>query len=997
VKLIFLGGADEVGASGMLVEIGGRKLLVDCGIRPSPRARWGLAGDQLPDLSLIESFGRLEAILVTHAHTDHTGALELVTERFKEVPVYATRPTAALTRVLHYDSRRIMQSRLDEEGELPLFDDVAVERLLGAFQLVDFQMPVALGGNVTATFYPAGHIAGAAMIGLASDEGRLLITGDLSISPQRTVDGARPPAFDPDVLVIESTYGGRLHANRAVQERLLVKTVAEIVEGGGKVLIPAFALGRAQELLLILGEFQRRGDLSSVPVWADGMVRAICQAYSNFPDYLPLPFQERGAQFYNQQIRPVESRAQRNAIVWEPGPAVIVSSSGMLAGGPAVEYARVLASQPQHAILLTGYQDEEAPGRRLQELAERGRGAIRLGKNKVDVQCHLGTYSLSAHADEAQLISLCETLSPSEVVLVHGDESARASLARALGERKRRVHLPYAGQTVEFRFSKRPEYRKGIGRRRDLDVASLWRETGFPAGGFFTLEELAEAWWGDAVAEKLIALKEALDGDCLYYSPDPLHPGSYRAHTSQLVELHLERRERLVELGDISGQWLLLRGAGNQPRLAFCQDVFADHFLVVEEDNDAPQPAWPEDIIVMLGVEKPPPDVLERYGYAFEKDEFAAMEPNQALAFAKAQFPPEARLRKVGYRLAERVLTLTFDFPDVAWERYADILSALQETTRWDLEVSPQANQNALSALARKVLPEGCQIIKGPSIYLEQKRLEVTVAIPAGSDESDRELQNSRSTFLAASGYKLVLTIVEPAAAPVTASLPVPTGERMEINAAYAVIQSALAGSTLYRTSLIGDKIVLAFISPHVGERYRAQFDELSKETGWPLEISPKSNQGAIIEAAQSLVSQAGWTISKGPSIYLEKGELAVTLIETPGEPEIAQMMGSFEGQTGFRLTINTPDSEPVGGGYRKTTEQVIEIPIKNIQLHSYHRNMALNSEKLLKAVERARRMGINPPIQVRRTRDGYLLMDGLYRLKAAESLGLISIPAYVE
>ncbi|MCB0048804.1 MAG: MBL fold metallo-hydrolase, partial [Caldilinea sp.] len=326
----------------------------------------------------------------------HTGALELVVERYPHVPVYATPVTIELTRVLHQDARRIMQMRLDEEGELPLFDEVATARLMSAFKPVQFNQPISLAPGLTATYFLAGHIAGAAMIGLSSSEGRILISGDISISPQRTVDGARPPSFAPDVLILESTYGGRLHANRHAEERRLVETIAEVTAEGGKVLIPAFALGRAQEILLTLGEYQRRGELAAVPVWADGMVRAICQAYSSFPDALPLALQEQGATFYTERIQPVASAAQRNALVWEPGAAVIVASSGMLAGGPSLAYARALAGQPQHAILLTGYQDEEAPGRRLQEMAQRGRGTLRLGRDRIDVQARLATYSLSA-------------------------------------------------------------------------------------------------------------------------------------------------------------------------------------------------------------------------------------------------------------------------------------------------------------------------------------------------------------------------------------------------------------------------------------------------------------------------------------------------------------------------------------------------------------------------------------------------------------------------
>ena len=458
-----------------------------------------------------------DAVLVTHAHTDHTGALELVAGRYPNCPVYATPPTIALTRVLHADARRIMQSRLDEEGELPLFDDVAVQKLLAALTPIEFHARLPLGENLAATFYPAGHIAGAAMIALDSDEGRVLISGDISISPQRTVDGCKPPAFRPDVLILESTYGGRLHANRATDERRLVERVMTITNAGGKVLIPAFALGRAQELVEILRAFRKAGELPSIPVWVDGMVRAVCSIYSQFPGALPLTLQERGANFFDETTRAIETVAQRNALVWEANPAIIIASSGMLAGGPSLSYARALAGKPEHAIFLTGYQDEESPGRKLQEIAARGHGTLKLGKDVVDVQCHLGTYSLSAHADEGQLIALTETLDPTTVFVVHGDASARASMKKALRERGRRVESPRAGQSFELRFRGSPTVRRvsAIGENRAVDLRELWNAIAAPGGNYFTLDELARAWWG--AETRSAELRDALEKDDAYF------------------------------------------------------------------------------------------------------------------------------------------------------------------------------------------------------------------------------------------------------------------------------------------------------------------------------------------------------------------------------------------------------------------------------------------------------------------------------------------------
>lgn len=928
----FLGGANEVGASGLIVEGGGRRVLIDCGIRPSPASYGGLAPDQLPDLSQIDGgLGKLDAILVTHAHTDHTGALELVVERFPDVPVYATAPTVALTRILHRDARRIMQSRLEEEGELPLFDDVAVERLMAALTPVPFQVRLPIGEEMAVTFFPAGHIAGAAMIGLESAEGSLLISGDLSVSAQRTVDGARPPAFHPDALVLESTYGGRLHANRAVQERKLIDTVARVTGAGGKVLIPAFALGRAQEILLILGEYMRRGELTPVPIWADGMVRAVCQAYSEFVDFLPLPLQEQQARFFIPPIRPVQSAEQRNQLLWEPGPAVIVASSGMLAGGPSLSYARHLVGKPEHAVLLTGYQDEESPGRRLQKLGQRGGGTLRLGGEKLDVHCQIATYALSAHADEAQLISLTETLDPEQVFLVHGDLPARRSLERALAQRGRVVHLPEAGQSIALHF----EQRKFV--RADL----------------------------------------AADPRCMQ------------------VESARQRRAAIKGLAHAAGKWILLATYRAAP--VRCLAIASDH-LWVEIAPGLEQAIDPEAVLAVFGEARPTPAELAPYRAQEPAAANTAMEPNQALAAANRHFPPEARLRKSGYRLEERLLTLTFDFPDAARERYGDLVASLQAATGWTVEIVAETNQAALNGLVRELLPAGAQVLKGPAIHRHQKRVAVTIA-PAAEGPAIAQIADE---FQAISGWVLDFTLASrPTAVPAAAAAA--NGVRLEINAAYALVKSALQGSTLYRTSLKDDVIVLTFISPQVGERYGQEIAALQEQTGWPLRINPQPNQGAILEATRTLLSKAGLAVIKGPSIYPERAEVAATLATSPDDAEaLAERLLQ---QTGYRLTLTlgpTPPQEaqpnpfPTQGEPRIESIPAVEIPLSRIRLSSYQQALQLDPVKLEKAVRRARTMGTVRPIQVRRARDGYVLLDGLYRLRAAEALGWERIPASV-
>src|SRR5579859_7896308 len=200
IRLTFLGGADEVGASSTLIEIAGRRLLVDAGIRISNKTSRGLKADQLPDLRRISEAGGIDALLVTHAHTDHTGALPLVTEHYPAIPVFATRPSLELIRVLQADSLRIMSTRSEQEGELPLFDALAVERLLNLCQPVEFLQSIQLGDGLKVTYYPAGHIIGAASLVIESAEGTIVMSGDLSLTPQRAVVAAQPPRVNADAL-----------------------------------------------------------------------------------------------------------------------------------------------------------------------------------------------------------------------------------------------------------------------------------------------------------------------------------------------------------------------------------------------------------------------------------------------------------------------------------------------------------------------------------------------------------------------------------------------------------------------------------------------------------------------------------------------------------------------------------------------------------------------------------------------------------------------------
>jgi Cft2 family RNA processing exonuclease len=571
MRLTFLGGADEVGASSTLVEIAGKRLLIDAGIRISPRSSRGIQKGQLPDLRPISKAGGPDYILVTHAHTDHTGALPLVVEQHP-VPVLATAPTVALVRTLQADAQRIMQSRKEQEGELPLFDEVAVDRLLDAFQPVEFGQAVRLGEGLQATFHPAGHILGAALLVLESEEGVLVFTGDFSLSAQRAVTAPQAPRLKADALVTESTYGGKLHADRVAEEKRLVETLEGIIKRGGKALVPAFAIGRAQEVIQIIHAFRDRID---APVYVDGMVRSVCRTYAAFAELLPENTTYAAGEdnvFFRDKISAVKSAAEREEIARSEQPAVIVASSGMLTGGASVVYAKHLAGGERNAILLTGYQDEESPGRFLQnvmrEREENRSVALKLDDTTVTLRCQLETYSLSAHADEAEMVNLAEALEADDVLIVHGDPQARHSLAARLRERNKRVRTPNAGQTHELAYAPRP-WAMGKAKRgnqtRKLEPAELWEALKGQAGSFYTAGELARMWWGDETRDD--EATTVLVGEGIHFAQDWRERGSFQVRAPEQIERAKRQRAIMAAHPDLVRQVVVLRDTNNRPRV----------------------------------------------------------------------------------------------------------------------------------------------------------------------------------------------------------------------------------------------------------------------------------------------------------------------------------------------------------------------------------------------------------------------------------------------
>jgi predicted metal-dependent RNase len=408
MRVTFYGGAEEVGRSCVIIEKGKRSIMLDCGIKLGEETQYPLISDS--------ELQRIENIALSHAHLDHSGYLPHVYSKRAKPKIFLTKPTRDLMAVLLSDYCRLHT----ESTRRKLFTQKDVDNILKDANIVDYNEEVK--GTFDMTFHPAGHIIGSAMIKIKENNG-ILYTGDICVRKTKILEGCERE-LKAETLIMESTYGGKDDVIPSYKDSAnkLVASINKTLDSGGHVIIPSFAVGRAQEILLILDDYMRSGALQKTKIYIEGMIGKALRIYRHNAIYASEELKRRILMSEDDPFKASSfhySRSKKREDVLAE-PCIILSTSGMLSGGPVLFYLQALGQDPKNKMIFVGYQAPGTPGRKLID----GERKLKIRDVELDLKLQIESVKISGHADFNELLQFVKGIKGlKRVFIMHGEKT----------------------------------------------------------------------------------------------------------------------------------------------------------------------------------------------------------------------------------------------------------------------------------------------------------------------------------------------------------------------------------------------------------------------------------------------------------------------------------------------------------------------------------------------------------------------------------------------
>ena len=445
VRLTMLGAGRQVGRSCVFLQTPESRILLDCGVNVAATDETAYPHLEVPEFDVKE----LDAVILSHSHTDHIGFVPYLFKYGFRGPVYCTAPTRDISALLLLDYIKIMMT----EGREPIFSTDDIKEMVKHTICLDWGEVTDITPDVRLTLYNAGHIIGSSMIHLHIGNGlhNFLYSGDMKYGKTRLLDPAVTDFPRLETLMLEATYGGKdnIGTPRKENEDMLIEIIKKTVARKGKILIPVLGVGRSQEIQLVVEYLVRTGQIEKIPFYIDGMVWDVTAIHTAYPEYMnstirKMIFHRDSNPFLSDIFKRVGSQKERMQVVEEEGACVILATSGMLVGGPSVEYLKHLADNPRNSLIFVNYQGEGSLGRRIQ----RGEKEFTMGTSvkpemlRINMEIHT-LDGLSGHSNRKELMSFVYKCSPrpKKVIINHGESSRCLDLASG-------IHKQYNIETV---------------------------------------------------------------------------------------------------------------------------------------------------------------------------------------------------------------------------------------------------------------------------------------------------------------------------------------------------------------------------------------------------------------------------------------------------------------------------------------------------------------------------------------------------------------------